>query len=199
VVETKEGRFEAEQLVITPGPWAPQLLSDLGLPLEVERQVLYWFHPTAGIELFRAESFPIFIWDAGDGLQPYGFPAIDGLAGGVKVALYRAPVSAPCTPENVERAVDASEIGFMRETISRLLPSLDGPCLNAVTCLYTNTPDRNFIVARHPRHPRVSIACGFSGHGFKFASVIGEVLADLVTTGATPLDLDFLRPERFAA
>jgi sarcosine oxidase len=81
--------------------------------------------------------------------------------------------------------------------IALRLPALDGPLLSASTCMYTMTPDQHFIIGLHPRHPQVAIACGFSGHGFKFAPVIGEILADLVLTGATPHPIDFLSPQRF--
>ena len=197
VVETTRGTYEAEQLIITPGAWASQVLIEAGLPFEVERQVLYWFDSSLGIGPFLPANFPIFIWETDHGAQLYGFPAIDGPAGGVKVSLYRAPTSVPCTPETVSRAITKEEITVMRETIMPLIPSLDGAYLNAVTCLYTNTPDKNFILAKHPRHEQVVIGCGFSGHGFKFASVVGEVLTDLVTKGATAFDIGFMRPERF--
>jgi sarcosine oxidase len=198
-VRTSRGEYEAEHLVISPGPWAPQVLADLGLPLEVERQVLYWFQSSQGVEAFSPERFPIYLWEKGDGTMPYGFPAIDGSDGGIKVAFHAAPITTRCTADTVDRHVHAAEIVAMQDAIRGLIPALDGPCVNAVTCLYTNTPDQNFVLARHPACDRVFIACGFSGHGFKFASVIGEVLADLVTRGATPFDIGFLDPARFTA
>jgi sarcosine oxidase len=197
-VRTSRGEYEAVHLVISPGPWAPQVLADLGLPLEVERQVLYWFQSSRGVELFQPGRLPIYIWKKGDGTMPYGFPAIDGAEGGVKVAFHAAPVTTRCTADTIDRRVNAAEIGTMQDAIRGLIPALDGPCVNAVTCLYTNTPDRDFVLARHPAYDRVFIACGFSGHGFKFASVIGEVLSDLVTRGATQFDIGFLDPSRFA-
>jgi len=198
-VKTSRGEYEAEHLVISPGPWAPRVLADLGLPLEVERQVLYWFQSSQGIEPFLPGHFPIYIWEKGDGTMPYGFPAIDGAEGGVKVAFHTAPVTTRCTTDTVDRRVNTAEIRTMQDTIRGLVPALDGPCVNAVTCLYTNTPDQNFVLARHPACDRVFIACGFSGHGFKFASVIGEVLADLVTRGATQFEIGFLDPARLTA
>jgi sarcosine oxidase len=98
-VTTARGRYSATQLVITPGPWAPQLLSDLGIPLLVERQVLFWFQPPGGVDAFTPNRFPIYIWQRDDGATPYGFPSLDGTAGGVKIAFYRKAVSEPCTPE----------------------------------------------------------------------------------------------------
>ena len=197
VVTTTKGTYEASQLIISPGPWAPQVLADCGLPLVVERQVLFWFESAVGTEPFLPDRFPIYIWEAKDELQPYGFPAFDGPNGGVKVALYRAPFSTSCSPENIDRNVNPSEIELMRDTITPLIPALNGRCLNAVTCMYTNTPDKNFVLALHPLHPQVAIGCGFSGHGFKFASVIGEVLADLAVKGTSGFDINFLRINRF--
>jgi sarcosine oxidase len=196
-VETTKGVYEASRLVLAPGAWASQVLRDLDLPLEVERQVLYWFESSLGTEPFLPDRFPIFIWETGNGALPYGFPSIDGASGGIKVAFYRAPVSAACTPDTIDRVVHPDEIRTMQETITRLIPSLTGHCLRAVTCMYTNTPDKNFILSRHPRHPQVFVGCGFSGHGFKFAGVIGQVLADLVIQDSTSFDIAFLRPERF--
>jgi sarcosine oxidase len=196
-VKTTKGTYEAGRLVISPGPWAPQMLAESGLPFVVERQVLFWFESSVGTTPFLQDRFPIFIWETKNGAQPYGFPAFDGPNGGVKVALYRAPISIPCTPETIDRTVHPEEIKTMREAILPLIPSLTGRCLNAVTCMYTNTPDKNFILSQHPRHKQVTIGCGFSGHGFKFASVIGEVLADLAVKGTTSFAIDFLRPGRF--
>jgi sarcosine oxidase len=194
-VETAQGVYEAAQLILSPGPWAPQVLA--GLPCAVERQVLYWLEPATGIEPFLPDRFPIFIWEKENGAQLYGFPALDGPQGGVKVAFHAGPVATPCTPENIERTVSPGEIAELQQSITPLIPSLTGRCVHTVTCMYTNTPDHNFILARHPQYEQVVIGCGFSGHGFKFASVVGEVLADLATTGATAFDIAFLRPERF--
>lgn len=196
-VKTARGTYDAARLVIAPGAWAPQLLAEAGLPLEVERQVLYWFNPAVGVEPFAPDRFPIYIWEADSGLQSYGFPAIDGPAGGVKVALFRTPVTTCCTPETIDRTVHEAEIDLMRRSIVPLIPAFTGHCVQALTCMYTNTPDQHFVLARHPRHGQVAIACGFSGHGFKFASVIGEVLADLTTRGDTAFDIAFLGPKRF--
>jgi sarcosine oxidase len=193
-VITDRGSYEAGRLVIAPGAWAPRMLAGLGLPLEVERQVLYWFEPKAGVGAFR--NIPIYIWEAPAGM-PYGFPAIDGLGGGTKVAFFRAPVSCRCTPETVDREVREDEIAAMRDSIAELIPSLAGSrCVAAATCFYTNTPDQNFIIANHPDHPNVAIACGFSGHGYKFCSVVGEILADLSIDGVTRHPIELFSPRR---
>jgi sarcosine oxidase len=123
---------------------------------------------------------------------------MDGPRGGVKIAFYRKPATETCTPETVERRVREGDVADMREAIRRLLPALDGELLHAQTCLYTLTPDLNFVIGEHPQHPQVKVAAGFSGHGFKFCSVVGEVLADLMIAGRTHFDLSLFDPQRFS-
>lgn len=197
-VTTAKATYSAAQLVITPGPWAPALLAELGVPFVVERQVLYWFQPQGGVAPFRPERFPIYIWQHPTGATPYGFPAVDDPDGGVKIAFYRKPVAEPCTPEAMDRRIRDDDVADMRTTIRDFLPALDGPLVKAATCLYTLTPDLNFVIGPHPAHPQVQVAAGFSGHGFKFCSVVGEVMADLVTRGETRHDIGLFDPRRFA-
>jgi sarcosine oxidase len=191
-VRTDRGTYTAGQLVICPGAWAPQLLRDFGIPITVERQVLYWFDPVGGTEPFV--DHPIFIDEDPAGMQVYGFPAIDGPGGGVKVAFFRKGVE--CTPETIDRTVSATEVDEMRAHTAQLLPALDGPCLHTATCMYSNTPDQHFVIARHPDSANVTVACGFSGHGFKFVPVVGEILADLALTGATAHPISLFDPRR---
>ncbi len=193
-VETPEGTYEAERLVISPGAWAPQLLADLDLPLEVERQVMYWFEPTSGLEPFLPHRFPIFIWEPDDGNMFYGFPAQDDDRG-VKAAFFRAG-GVPTTPETIDREVHPEEIDFIRGYLAEHVPELAGYCLDARACMYTNTPDEHFVISSHPDHSQVVIACGFSGHGYKFCSVVGEILADLATEGSTRHPIDLFSPAR---
>ncbi len=192
-VETPEGSYEAERLVISPGAWAPQLLADLRIPLEVERQVMYWFEPTGGLEPFLPDRFPIFIWEPDDGEIFYGIP--DGLRGGVKAAFHHA-VGVQTTPETLDRDVRDAEISRIRERLATHIPQLAGRCLDARACMYTNTPDLHFVISLHPDHPQVAIACGFSGHGYKFCSVVGEILADLATEGTTRHPIELFSPAR---
>jgi sarcosine oxidase len=194
-VETPGGTYEAESLILAPGAWAPLLLADLGLPLEVERQVMYWFEPKEEfLELFLPDRFPIFIWEPDDGNMFYGFPLQEGDRG-VKAAFDRAG-GIPCTPETIHREVYGEEIELIRSYLKERIPALSGRCLDARACMYTNTPDLNFILSLHPRYPQVAIATGFSGHGYKFASVVGEILADLVIDGATHHPIGFFSPDR---
>jgi sarcosine oxidase len=191
-VRTGDGTYTAGQVVICPGAWAPQLLADFGIPITVERQVLYWLDPVGGTDSFV--DHPIFIDENASGMQIYGFPAIDGPRGGVKVAFFRKGVE--CTPETIDRTVHESEIREMRERVAELVPALDGPCLDTATCMYSNTPDQHFVIARHPDSANVTVACGFSGHGFKFVPVVGEILADLAISGATAHPISLFDPRR---
>ncbi|TFV59504.1 N-methyl-L-tryptophan oxidase [Mycobacterium sp. PS03-16] len=191
-VTTTGGTHTAGQLVICPGAWAPELLSEFGIPITVERQVLYWLDPVGGTGPF--EDHPIFISENADGEQIYGFPAIDGPAGGVKVAFFRK--GTVCTPDTIDRVVHDREIAEMRAEVAHLIPALDGPCVHSATCMYSNTPDQHFVIARHPAAANVTVACGFSGHGFKFVPVVGEILADLAIDGATRHPIDLFDPRR---
>ncbi|HYZ03591.1 MAG TPA: N-methyl-L-tryptophan oxidase [Rubrobacter sp.] len=195
LVETASGAYKAERLVVSAGAWAPKLLADLGLPLEVTRQLLFWFDPKGGIEPFLPDRFPIFIWEPEDGNSFYAIPAHEGPTGGVKVAFFRAD-GKPTDPETIDREVQDEEVEFIRSYLARYVPGLDGDFLYAKTCMYTNTPDEHFVISTHPQHSQVAIAAGFSGHGYKFCSVVGEILADLTTEGETPHPIDLFSPTR---
>jgi sarcosine oxidase len=182
-VVTAEGEYTAGELVICPGAWAPELLAGLGVPFTVERQIQYWWEPHGGTAPFAPDRHPVYVWEDAAGVQIYGFPASDGPSGGAKVAFFRKGVE--CTPESIDRTVHEHESAAMREHLADHLPSLPGRLLKAVTCMYTTTPDEHFVIARHPDRQRVTVACGFSGHGFKFVPVVGEILADLATEGTT--------------
>jgi sarcosine oxidase len=194
-VKTDRGRYSAGSLVITPGPWAPQVLADLELPLAVERNVMYWFRP-AEPAIFQPDRLPIYIYEYDRDRFIYGFPAVEE-DGGVKVARHHS--GELCTPETVRREVGPDEVAGMRAILAGTLPRLDGELVRAVACMYTNTPDGHFIIDRHPRHPRAVLACGCSGHAFKFASVLGEILADLADDGRTGHPIALFRMDRFAA
>ena len=193
-VRTARGSYEAERLVNAPGAWAPQLL-DLELPLQVLRQVLVWFDPEGGTEPFLPDRFPIYIWETPRATF-YGFPHQEGPPGGVKVALHGG--GEPCTPETIDRNVRPDDIEELRAVIGERIPALRGPVLHAQTCMYTMTPDEHFVLGMHPHRPNVVVASPCSGHGFKFASVVGEILADLAETGATRHPIGLFDPTRFA-
>lgn len=193
-VTTPRGTYAADQLVIAAGPWLRRLVPDLEVPLEVERVVVFWFLPARATDLFSPERFPIFIWEHAPGLAWYGFP---DTGAGVKVGLHYQGEAAD--PETVERAVAPGEVERVRALLREWMPAADGPVRDASVCMYTNTPDRHFLIDRHPGHPRVLMASPCSGHGFKFASAIGEVVADLVERGESRFDLAPFRLARFAA
>jgi sarcosine oxidase len=194
-VTTTRGSYVADSLVLCAGAWMSELLADLHLPLTVERNVLYWFRPTADLTLFAPEKLPIFILEHEPGKVFYGFPAIG--EDGVKVARHHSGEN--CTPATVRREVTSEDVRDIRSVLARCMPTVNGTLLSATTCLYTNTPDGHFILDRHPEHPHVFLASPCSGHGFKFASVIGEVLADLACDGRTQHPIEMFRLQRFRA
>lgn len=191
-VQTAEATYEAGVLVLAPGPWAPQVLAELGLPLRVERHVQYWMQPPGGVGPYR--DHPVWVWELPDGTQPYGFPAIDGSGGGVKVSIFHG--GDPTDPDRVDRVVHDQEVTHLRDLLTTIIPSLAGELLKAVTCLYTVTPDEHFVVGFHPDHSGVILACGFSGHGFKFVPIIGEIVADLAQQGCTTHPIALFDPKR---
>jgi sarcosine oxidase len=193
-VETPRGRYEAERLVIAAGPWAPSVLRDLGLPLRIERQAIAWFKPARIAQAFDAARCPVYLWQVGDRVY-YGFPLLD--QAGVKVAEH-ATTGDPTTADTIRRHVAPEEIEEIRRCfLARHMPAANGEVLATSTCMYTLTPDKHFIVDRHPQHANVIIACGFSGHGFKFVPVLGEILADLTLDGHTRHDISLFAVNRF--
>lgn len=195
-VLTSKGSYSAAHLLITAGPWANEILHS-SFPIRITRQVTAWIQPRGGVEPFLPSRFPVFIAEAATGdFAAYGFPAIDGPAGGIKVAIHGSPIE--CTPETVDREIHDSDILQIRNALTRRIPAIDGELIRAKTCLYSMTPDEHFIVGPHPRFGSCTVACGFSGHGFKFAPAIGEILADLSTTGSTASSISLFSPGRFA-
>jgi sarcosine oxidase len=194
-VSTDRGVFESSSLILTPGAWAEEIFSDIKLPFAVERHVMGWFEPIGGIAPFMPGQFPIYLWEIHSQSIFYGFPAIDGPGGGAKIAMHTGGDA--CTPQSIDRTIHARDESELREQMASRLPALNGPMLMASTCMYTMTPDQHFVVGLHPLHPQVAIACGFSGHGFKFATVMGEILADLAMTRQTTHPIEFLSPQRF--
>jgi sarcosine oxidase len=191
-VETEQGSYRADRLVITAGPWAAEVLAELRLPLTVWRLVNAHFEPTRP-ELFDVARCPVHLLSVPEGLYG-GFPALPGQ--GVKLG--RHDIGEVCGPHTIRREIDDGEVEELRTVFERYLPGSAGPLLWSFTCMYTMTPDHHFILDRHPQHTQVTYACGFSGHGFKFATVIGEILADLALDGSTRHPIGFLAADRFA-
>jgi sarcosine oxidase len=196
-VTTERGTFHAGHLVVTAGARAGDLLHELGIELQVTRQVLAWFRPNGDPQPFALGNFPCWFIENASPYGHYGFPIAPGQEG-LKIALHKPgePIAPDHLHDEAQQPRD-EEIASLRAVLSEFIPDAAGPLLEATVCLYTNSPDGDFIVGPHPGHEHVTIACGFSGHGFKFASVMGEVLADLAATGKTPWPIDFLSPRRF--
>jgi sarcosine oxidase len=192
-VATSRGRYSAGRLVITAGPWAPTILADLGVPFVVTRQMVPWFQPISLADAFEPARCPIHLWQVGE-RQYYGIPR--DRTGGVKVAEHTN--GTPTTADTIERAIQPAEIDALRNAfVARHMPAANGPVVSSNTCMYTMTPDAHFIIDHHPRHSNVAVACGFSGHGFKFAAVVGEILADLALDGSTRHDIGLFSARRF--
>ncbi|MFM9108673.1 MAG: N-methyl-L-tryptophan oxidase [Chloroflexota bacterium] len=183
-VETAAGRYAADRLYITAGPWVAKTLVRLGLPLHVRRKTLWWL----GVRdpgRFDPARFPVFISQF-ERTEVYGFPVID--ASGLKVADHSG--GAPCDPDTVDRTARNEEAGYIVEAARRLFPDVTGEIRKSAVCLYAMTPDTHFIIDRMPGSDRVVIGGGFSGHGFKFAPAVGEALVDLgERPGARPIPI----------
>jgi sarcosine oxidase len=173
-VETPVGRFEAGALIVTAGAWSTRTLADLDLPIHVLRKTLWW-QEVDDPRQFEPERFPVFITDSPAG-EIYGFP-VYGVPG-LKIANHAG--GQVVDPETVDRTTRPGENRDCLALAARVLPGVRSRVVKSAVCLYGMTPDTDFIVDRHPEFPQVAIGAGFSGHGFKFAPAIGELLAELV-------------------
>ena len=191
-VFTVTGDFMAREIIVSTGPWLSQSIPELAKHLTVERQVLLWFAAKKP-ELFGSDRFPIHLWEYEPEKMFYGFP---DLAEGIKVAFHHQ--GTPTNPEIADRTVSTADIEKMRTVLCRYLPAANGNFLRGTVCLYTNTPDGHFILDKHPTARRILVASPCSGHGFKFASAIGEALADMVLDGKSSLDLSLFRLDRLS-
>jgi sarcosine oxidase len=196
-VTTDMAVYTAGQLVICAGPWIRALLPDHREFFSIHRQVLFWFDlvDEHSYEAYRALPVHIWIYGAGSDEMVYGFPAIDGPAGGMKVAGEQFVTTSD--PDSPRRLVDQDEIDRAYEQhVRRNYPGLDRRCVKATACLYTVTPDSRFVIDRHPEHDNVVIASPCSGHGFKHSAAIGESLAQLALEGTTTIDIEPFRLDR---
>lgn len=192
-VRTDRAVYAADRLVITAGAWLPKLVPSLSRLAVPERQVLAWFRPQRS-GFYTAERFPVFIFEAEEGMF-YGFP-MHGLPG-LKIGRhhhFREVVD----PDTMDREARPRDEAMLRAFGARYFPDGTGETLALKTCIYTNTPDLHFVIDLHPECPQVVIGGGFSGHGFKFCSVVGETLADLALTGMTHHDVGLFKLARFS-
>lgn len=185
--------IEARLAVVTTGAWAADgALVVPPSPLRVERQVQLWFTPRTPA-LFRPERFPIFI-HFGERAAHYGLPALE--LPGVKICRHHG--GEETSPDTLDRSLREADESGVRAFVRAHVPEAEGPLLGARVCMYTNTPDDHFVVGAHPSVPRVLCGAGFSGHGFKLAPVVGDILADHVERGGSDRDGGLFDPRRFA-
>jgi sarcosine oxidase len=191
-VETDTDTFRAQSLVIAAGAWTGSFVQDLELPLEVERLPVLWFEPTIDPADLSSDRLPVWLLDT-DGGTFYGFPYDPAV--GLKVSRHHS--GEPCDPDSVDRSLHPADVERIRAFSRRNMPAADGPLRTSTVCLYTNTPDFDFVIDVHPSVSGVAYASACSGHGFKFAPIVGEILADLATTGSTAHHIEQFRASRF--
>ena len=191
-VTTGRDTYQADRLVITAGPWARRLVPRLERLAVPERQVLAWLQPTRP-ELFEPDRFPVFLIDVADGSY-YGFPVHD--VPGFKFGRYHH-LGEPIDPDDPDRTAGPRDEAVLRAFATRYFPDGAGPTVMLKACIFTNSPDEHFIIDRLPESPQVSVASVCSGHGYKFCSVVGEIMADLAMDGETGHDIGLFRLDRF--
>jgi sarcosine oxidase len=193
-LKTTNGDYVAERLLISAGAWTKGLVSGLHLPLTVERQVAFWLEPDESSVSYESREFPIYAHEFEPGILCYGFPRFPR---GVKASIMHAGELTD-SPSDVRRTVIDSEVEPVRASLRPVLPGLaEARVRDTSVCLFTNTPDHDFIVDFHPEYPQVVVSSPCSGHGFKFASALGEIQADLLTMGTTQFDISPFRIDRF--
>ena len=189
-VQTENGQFHGRKVVVTAGAWAGNLLAELNLPLTVTKQQVCYYQPT-DTDRFQPDRFPVFTEATPDGEFLYGTPAFG--RNGLKMARHgRGQIT---SPDTCERTPDADYIAHIDAYVQERIPEL-GKATHAEVCLYTETRDEDFIIDAHLHCPDVLIATGFSGHGFKFCSLVGRIMSELVRNGDTDFDIHPFRIDR---
>lgn len=191
-VETDHDTYRADQVIVTAGAWAREFAPELADKLVPVRQVLAWLQPSDP-SLFDPASFPIFIHET-ETERYYGFPRFD--VPGFKFARFNH-FAEEVDPDEMPREPRKEDEDMLRAYARRYFPEGAGPTMQLSTCLFTNTPDGHFILDTAPGQPKVTLGAGFSGHGFKFASAIGEILADLALDGETDHNIELFLADRF--
>lgn len=192
-ISTGTSTVTVDRLVVAAGPWLPPLLGSVGvqIPLEIERQLSHWFQPRADRGHFAPEDCPIALWEMPGGDVFATFP---NEGHGIKCGMHHA--GAPTSPDSVNRTVSREEDAAARALLEQVMPGAGGDVLESRVCLYTNTPDRHFIID-WVQDDRVLVVSPCSGHGFKFASAIGEIVAQLALGDKSWLDLEPFSLKRF--
>ena len=190
-VSTAQGSEMFDAAVIATGPWMSELVPFL--PLKVERQVLVWLAIQSGADWFSPERFPVWIREATPQGDVYGLPTLDGLS--IKLARHHGGETVD--PATVRRTATDADLDPLRLFVTKYLHGVTRHVTRSAVCLYTNTPDQHFAIGLHPESERVAIVSACSGHGFKFAPVVGDIAADLVLEGGTRRDISRLALQRF--
>ena len=191
ILDTAAGRFHGDRLILATGAWSARWT---GLPMVPERVVTHWLQPESDVGVFDSHRYPVNLWEFDNRRQLYSIPKVDGPMGGVKVAFH--DIRHTTDPDKVDRQVGGDELAHLRGYLAPYIPDLNGRQLAAKVCLYTTTPDGHFIIGPHPQWERVLLACGFSGHGFKFAPVVGDMLCDLVCDRVAADETSLFDPQR---
>ena len=188
-VETSAGSYRCRRLIVAPGPWASQVLKDLSLPLKVTRQQKFYFQPQDDEALYQPDRLPVY---ADYDLRYYGFPYYGP---GIKIADDgHGPVT---SPETVDRTLDLDVQNALEQWLNRIMPGVNPFFVQGSTCMYTLTPDNDFLIGHHPLHSNIFVGAGFSGHGFKFSTIVGKILAELAVDGKTDYPIHKFRLNRF--
>ena len=183
---------EFDSVVVAAGPWTPELLD--WMPLRIERQVHAWFSISRDADWFSPDRFPVFIRQSEQFGDVYGFPTLDGVS--VKVGRHHAGDFTD--PDHIRRRVDEGDVDPLRLMTATFMRGVSGHVTRTITCMYSNTPDHDFVIDFSPHDKRVLVLSPCSGHGFKFAPVIGDIAADLVCDGKTKRDISRFSAARFA-
>ena len=194
-VTTSRKTYHARKMIVTAGPWTRKLIPELEQYAIPERQVLLWTQPRK-LEYFKFGAFPVFKMEAPEG-RFYGLPTFS--VPGFKIGKYHHRRERVDNLNNMDRECHSEDEEVLREAIRRYFPEADGPTMAMKTCLFTNSPDEHFILDRLPSQPQVGVAAGFSGHGFKFCSVVGEIMAELMIDASTRFDISMFRLNRLPA
>lgn len=192
-VHTATETFSSDKLIITGGAWNKTILDDLDLNINIQpsRQTIAWFD--SNDILYKSDGFPGFFADVGTGVY-YGFPSIDG--SGLKIGRYDNGDPIDPSYYNNEFGAYEKDERDITNFLNKYMQQASGNINIGKTCMFTNTPDENFVIDKHPKHDHIAIAAGFSGHGYKFSSAVGEVLSELVTTGETKQDISLFKATR---
>ena len=192
LVETNLGNYKTEKLVFSSGAWITKLIPTLKLPIKIERQVLFWFSPRKNPDKFKSINMPNSGWDLDNGLSFYTMPNLENR--GFKVAMHHNGEFVD--PDTLIRESNDSDLKMVRDFLEEYIPDGNGELIDSKVCMYTDTPDQDFLIDSHPDDENIIICSPCSGHGFKFTPAIGEICSSLIINNSTNFDLDKFSLER---